>query len=189
MFGPPLDVGLTQFNQRLKLLPLGESDPVLMVSWLNDPEVMAQLNPDWKPTNLENEKDTQAAFLLDPSAIHWAIFADSNPIGVAWINEIDWTKASGSMGLMIGDKSYWGQGVGTWIGQTICKYAFEQEKFLKLHIAFTRTNPGSHKIAKRLGFSLKEGMAHFTEGKDYPGFDGILTKADWLHSKEMDKTE
>ncbi len=176
MYGPSLSSGTTKSGAHITLTPPSSSHIEKLVAWLSTEEVMKHLNPDWQPTTAEQEQETLKTFEQAKDSIHWDIVVDSKPVGAAWINEIDHTFQWGSFGLLIGEQDAWGMGIGTEVARAVCDYAFSQTTLHSIKIAFTKENIGSKKIAEKLGFTLTPGVAHFTDGKSYPGWDGVLLK-------------
>ena len=180
MYGPSLIAGKTDDGQTISLLaPKKEILPQL-VEWLNDAEVMVNLNPEWQPTTSAAEAARLVRFQQNPEEIHWHIYLENEPVGAVWINEL--TETSGSLGIFLGNKKIWGQGIGKLVMQAVCRYAFTELNLISLHMAFTKTNIASKKIAEHLNFTLVSGTANFTQNKEYPGWNATLTKQDWQKS-------
>lgn len=62
-------------------------------------------------------------------------------------------KKQADIGYRI-SKAYWSKGFATEAGQAIVKFAFEEMDLLRLQIRCFKNNPGSVRIAEKLGFEL-----------------------------------
>jgi RimJ/RimL family protein N-acetyltransferase len=71
---------------------------------------------------------------------------------------------------MIGDKNFWGQGLGTEVYQLLLKYAFEDLKLRRLLSGCNVNNHGMIKILENLGYTR----------------EGVLRQADWVQSQYSD---
>lgn len=179
MYGPLLEAGITKDTQPIRLIQPHPSQVDFFVTWLNNPEIMRHLNPEWQPTSIEKELRYFEKLKNDPDTINWTIEVAGQAAGAIWINEIDWEKKVGSLGVMIGRQELWGQGIGTAAAKAVCQHVFTSTSLEKLEAAFTQENEGTRHILLRLGFTLQPGTAHFSHGKEYAGSDATLTKQQW----------
>jgi RimJ/RimL family protein N-acetyltransferase len=179
MFGPTIEAGKDHQGEPVTLDQPKPEYFDTFVPWLNDPEVMQHLNPAWEVVSRINEEINYTESKLSLDDINWTILLDNRPVGAAWLNEIDHVNKSASLGVMIGDKNCWKKGLGTLVCKAVINHGFIDSGIEIIHIAFTEENRGSHAIAEKLGFNLLQGRANFTDGLDYPGWDGTLTKDQW----------
>jgi ribosomal-protein-alanine N-acetyltransferase len=183
MFESPRVAGTTKSDEEIHLdIPKSDDLPII-VEYLNDPQVMIELDPQWKETTMEQEQVRLQEAENDPSSIMWYIRVTGKCIGAAWINDINLQEKSGAFGIMIGDKEMWGQGIASKVADAISEYAFTHGELESLHVALTEANTGSYKVAIRAGYTLHKGEARFIDGKTYEGYEGTLTKEDWLGTK------
>jgi len=77
-------------------------------------------------------------------------------IGTAKIGSIDWNSKTADLGIMIGEKRYWGRGIATDVFTVLCTYVFSKLQFRKLTGGCLGSNIAMIKCFKKIGFK-KEG--------------------------------
>jgi len=73
-------------------------------------------------------------------------------IGTCGFTKIDKINKKASLGIMIGDKNYWGKGYGTSTITSIQKYGFEKLGLNKIHLTVFTNNPRAQSCYKKCGF-------------------------------------
>lgn len=73
-------------------------------------------------------------------------------IGTVKLGHIDWRTHQGDVGIMIGEKNYWGQGLAKDAVSALCKYAFSTLSMRKLTGGTAANNIGMVKCFRDLGF-------------------------------------
>ncbi len=125
------------------------------LSWLNDNEVMKGIST--SGYTIDNLKDYVDKKISDPSVAFFAICSnDTNEhIGNVKIDFHDPKANLSEIGLLIGNKNYWGKGV----GYTACKlaldYGFNTMKLHKIYLAVYENNLSAKKLYEKLGFKLE----------------------------------
>lgn len=116
------------YTERLTLRPFSERDLTPeYVAWLNDPEVVRFSEQRHKTHTLESCREYMESF--DDSPNHfWAIGRTLRPDGNALIGTmtayVDQDNNVADLGIMIGDKPVWGQGLGTEAWKAVCAQLF-----------------------------------------------------------------
>nr|BAL58019.1 GCN5-related N-acetyltransferase [uncultured Chloroflexota bacterium] len=115
-------------GRRISLRAIERGDLPRFVTWLNDPEVIAHLTI-FLPLNLDDETDWYEQQRRDPATQTFAIVEEQGTlIGSIGLHQIDYRQQKAELGILIGDKSRWGQGY--------CQEAIR----LLLNFAFTHMN-------------------------------------------------
>jgi len=73
-------------------------------------------------------------------------------IGTLRIGHIDWRVGRGDIGILIGDKNYWGHGLSVDAVRTACAYAFRELSLRRLTGGTISTNAAMCKCFERVGF-------------------------------------
>ena len=103
---------------RRDLLPLYER-------WINDFQVTRTLAVPMRPMTREAEEDwyrrtsTGGAFLFTIYALH-----SLQPIGNTGLHDVDHFHRTAEFGILIGEKEFWGQGLGTETARLMLEYGF-----------------------------------------------------------------
>ena len=124
-------------------------------NWLNDIEVNKYLESRY---NIYTDKDVKkyiTQMLKSINDVLFGIFLNSNNehIGNIKIGNINHSHNFAEIGLMIGNKNYWGIGIGTESIWCVAKYSFEVLKLNKIIAGMYETNMGSYKSFLKVGFN------------------------------------
>jgi ribosomal-protein-alanine N-acetyltransferase len=79
-------------------------------------------------------------------------------IGNVALQNIDSVNRSAEFAILIGDKSFWGKGVGTEATRLVLTHAFEQLNLARIYCGTAEDNIGMQKLASTTGFK-EEGRA------------------------------
>lgn len=139
------------------------------VSWLNDDDVTKGLDTVVKPYSFEMlHKYVQDIIKTDTTYMFMIVDKESGKsIGTAKIHNISKKNGTCNLGLMIGDKFYWGKGYGQDAYNTSINYAFTVLNIRKIWELANSDNLASLSMCKKSGFemegSLKEQV--YSNGK------------------------
>jgi len=141
--------------------------------WLNDPEVNKYLETR-KATILQLKKYIKEKN-QNPNCLFLGIFFKENNehIGNVKLEPIDFKERKATIGILIGNKNYWGKGIGTEATKLLVDYAFKKLKLKEVNLGVISENKAAIKVYKKAGFKIdkieKKSIRH---GKKL--FDKIL---------------
>lgn len=109
-------------TERLKILPAnyGIGHIAMHIRWLNDPEVVRYS----EQRHVKHTVDSQYKYAMSFNGTaneHCEIYVDGTPIG-SMTAYIDRHNSVADMGIMIGEKRYWGKGYGKEAWETFMQY-------------------------------------------------------------------
>jgi diamine N-acetyltransferase len=156
------------YGTMVRLRAIERDDIPLFVKWFNDPEVRQHLAM-YRPLSLaQEEKWFERHAEPDPAEHIFAIETQEGVhIGNVGLHDLNWKDRGGELGIVIGEKAYWGQGYGSDAIMTMLGFAFGE---LNLHRVFLRVNadnPRAIRSYEKCGLR-QEGIlrdAVFTEGQ------------------------
>ena len=161
------------------------------LKWMNDTEINRYLESRFSTYTLEELKDFVKEQQRSKTSYLFGIYTktDDIHIGNIKIGGIDPHHKRGSIGLIIGNKEYWGKGIGTKAVKLLLEFVFESLKLNKVTAGMYKNNIGSYKLFKQLGF--KE-AAHYKEHSMYNGsfvdtYVFELLKKDYYSTNKIDK--
>ena len=127
-------------------------------SWMNDPEVVRYTESRFKKWPIQALKNYIRAVNRDPASVMLAIILKDKDmyIGNIKIGPIDYNHKFANIGIIIGEKSFWGKGFAAEALKLAIRYAFGGLKIHKLTAGIYANNIGSLKAFKKAGF-LTEG--------------------------------
>ncbi len=124
------------------------------LSWINDPETTRGLATGAFPSTIEDLKKYIAEVSNGRKAIMLAICDTHNNthIGNIKLDQFDWINRTCELGLLLGNKTYWGKGIGTEVCRLTLHHAFTKLNLRKVVLAVYANNPGAIKLYERIGF-------------------------------------
>ena len=138
------------------------------LKWLSDPIINQYLEVRHAPpTTLIELKNYVSSIISSNDSIIFGIYAaDDEHIGNIKIGPIDLAKREAHIGIIIGEKHYWGKGYAARAIQLACAFSFNQLGLSKVFAGAYQLNLGSQKAFMKAGFNLEETL------KDYWIFNG-----------------
>ena len=125
------------------------------LSWLHDDEVMMGIAT--SGYNLENLKKYVIERIENPEIAFFAICSNENNehIGNVKIDFHDKKASVSELGLLIGNKNYWGKGVGYEACKLAIDYGFYKMNLRKIYLAVYENNLNAKRLYEKLGFKLE----------------------------------
>lgn len=143
-------------GEKISLRPLQLSDVnANYLAWLSDDEVMDGIAT--SGYTMENLKEYVASRITNPDVAFFAICSNDTQehIGNIKIDFHDKKANVSELGLLIGNKNYWGKGIGTEACRLIIDYGFTVMQLRKLYLAVYEQNQHAKKLYEKLGFKLE----------------------------------
>jgi len=149
-------------NRKIFLRPLNDEHLPFLYKWNSDPEVLY-----WSEGADVQENDAETVHIIygktSQTAYCFLIEADGVPVGECWLQKMNvktvLEKYPGDadvrrIDMMIGDKNYWGAGIGTTIVGLLVDFTFTHEKVDYLHGLVFDYNQRSRRVFEKNGFTL-----------------------------------
>jgi len=100
--------------------------------------------------------------------VQWAIMQTETGqcLGHVGLYQIDHRVRKANFGIMIGDKSFWGQGIGELCTRFVVVYGFDELNLNRIELTVLDSNPRAIRLYEKLGFR-EEGrlrQAQFKQG-------------------------
>ena len=124
------------------------------LEWLNDEEVTRGLASGVYPSTIEDLRKYIQQITSSKNAVMFAVCDKANDIHIGNIklDNFDWVNRTCDLGLLLGDRSYWGKGIGTEVMRLTLSYAFGQLNIRKVLLAVYANNPGAINLYEKVGF-------------------------------------
>jgi ribosomal-protein-alanine N-acetyltransferase len=125
------------------------------VSWMNDSDITRFLESRWKYQSDESVKQYIQYMNDSPNNFLFGIFIKETEqhIGNIKIGSIDWVHRFGDVGLLIGERSFWGKGYATIAIEHVAEIAFTVLNLNKLWAGIYEGNEGSYKAFLKVGWN------------------------------------
>ena len=141
-------------TQNYIIRPFKKEDVLLWQKWDIDPEIQAHMP---EPKNLPQDISKQYEYIeeceKDDEGYYWSIETiEGVTIGTVSLFEINSHHKTGSVGIIIGDKNYWGKGVATEVLLALVKYVFENLDIYRISAEVEAGNVSIQKVLTKAGF-------------------------------------
>ncbi len=137
------------------LRPFRKDDATLWQKWDTDPEVQAHMP---EPKNEQISLEAQYTYLeeceADPHGYYWSIEtkAEGVTIGTVALTDINTHHAIGELGIVLGDKNFWGKGVATEVLTALTTYVFSDLGLERINAEVEAQNIPMQKVLHKVGF-------------------------------------
>lgn len=158
-------------GKRVRLRALEQEDLPRFVRWFNDPEVIRGLDT-VHPMRLEDEEDWYGSLIERDEAerpLSIDVLDDDRwvHVGSCNFNDLDWRVRKTELGILIGEKRYWDQGIGTEAMRLMLTHAFDSLNLNRVYLQVFAHNERAIHLYSKLGFQ-EEGRLrqdHFFQGQ------------------------
>ncbi len=94
----------------------------------------------------ESEHDVELAVMaLEPETF----------VGVAGLHSIHWIARSAEFRILLGERAFWGRGIGTEVAQLVSAYGFELLNLHKVWLGVNDDNLGARRSYDKAGFTAE----------------------------------
>ncbi len=163
-------------GDRIYLRPLIRADATeAYVGWLNDPETTKFMESGRRKETTDSIAEYIARFEHREDARFLAIILKDTGrhIGNIKLEPIDWTHASAILGIMIGDPSARGKGLGFEAIITVLRFAFDDLLLHRVALGVTSDNISAIRCYEKAGFTT-EGIMRESIRRDGVFIDSML---------------
>ena len=168
----------------VKLAPLQPEHVAHFYTWVRDPEVIAySLSAFQRLKTTEQIDQWFAATLQQANTLNLGIYLEETNalIGYAGLSGISVTNQSGEYFIFIGEKAWWGQGVGTAVTKQIVHLAFTSHHLNRVMLTVSESNTGGLKAYAKAGFVVEGRLrqAALRQGVFHDKIVMAVLKAEW----------
>lgn len=143
----------------IQLREISKNDLPEINKWRNDHAVIDllgnnflyianEVDEKWYENYLQSREQNKRLAIVD---------LDSNIIGTIQLTGIHAVNRTAEYSVMIGNKDYWGKGVGLIASQQILKHGFDDLNLNRIYLTVLKNNERAIRLYKKLGFK-EEGI-------------------------------
>ncbi len=138
------------------LRPFEWEDAKKYCDWINDSEMMQMIDRVLPVTLLEHQ-DWYEEMIRSSNVIIFAIEVASTQefVGCIWLHNIDTRHQKSELRILIGEKKYWGKGIGTDATDIIVRLAFKHFNLRKIYAEVLMKNLRAKGVFEKSGFKLE----------------------------------
>lgn len=145
-------------GKKIYLRPLLKSDLTKKyLNWLNDREVAKYIETGFFPTTKEDLENFYKRISKSKTDIMFAVVVKKGNlhIGNIKLGGIDWVHRYADLGILIGDKRYWGKGCGQAACRLLLEYTFNRLNLNKVFLGVYGTHKSAIKAYRKVGFQIE----------------------------------
>lgn len=158
--------------------------------WLNDREVTKFLDSGVFPNTVDKMEEYYRNIALSPNNVMLAIIDNESDkhIGNIKLGPINWITRIAPLGIMIGNKEFWGKGYGTEAIRLVLDYAFKRLNLHKVTAGIAAIHQASTKAFKEAGFEVEGQLKSqfLLDGQYYDSLYLGITREDFLEKSNQE---
>lgn len=156
------------YGEKTRLRRIERQDIPTFVRWFSDPEVREFLLIN-RPISTAEEERWFERKLEEGSEIFAIETADGTHIGNIELMDIDSRHRHAELGVVIGEKAYWGQGYGSDAIRTLLRFAFEEMNLHRVSLRVYEDNARGINAYEKCGFRIEGRLreAIYRKGRYY----------------------
>jgi ribosomal-protein-alanine N-acetyltransferase len=126
------------------------------LAWLHDDEVIRTLNLPayWQPVPFDAVKAYCEGLWASQTDFFFAMHnnADDAFVGTLRVGHVNWAAGIADLGIMIGNRNYWGRGLAQDTIAALARWAFDDAGMRRLTAGAMAINPAMIRVFEKLGF-------------------------------------
>ncbi len=151
-------------GEKVNLVAVERGYAPIFTKWINDPEVTQWLQVD-PPLSLEMEYDWVDGIRREGRMVFTILTKEGRPMGNIGLEQISWKNRRANMGIMIGEKEYWGKGYGSDAIITMLRYCFEELGMRRVELFTDTDNVRARRAYQKCGFKDEGVMRQYRPKK------------------------
>jgi diamine N-acetyltransferase len=180
------------YGERIRLRAVEKEDIPTFLRWINDVDVTENLvliTP-WSHTQEERWYEAMLKRHIAEHALVIEVKVDEDeqiyyPIGNCQFIDINWRNRSAEVGIMIGEKSYWGKGFGTEVMRVLLTHGFNSLNLNRIWLRVIAENRRGIRAYEKAGF-VHEGIFRqdeYRQGKYHDVYIMSVLKDEWENNR------
>jgi RimJ/RimL family protein N-acetyltransferase len=170
---------------KIHLRAFEKEDLDTVLRWVNDEEVTRNLSDAliYPLSRADEIKWLESVSVANPREKVFAIETlDRELIGSVGLHTVNWVERKAELGIMIGEKQFWGKGYGSDSMREILRIAFEKMNLNRVYLRVFENNSRAVRVYQKCGFQ-QEGVLredHYTGGRYYNTLVMALLKQEYF---------
>ena len=183
-----------QAENGVRLVPLDDSHLPLLYRWNTDMEVLYWVEAEDITEPYTREQVRGIYEHVSANAFCFLIEQDGVPVGDCWLQKMNLPEVLAAyprrtdlrrIDYCIGEKTYWGKGIGTAMLKALLKFAFLEQKCDVIYIMVEDYNQRSRKLAERAGFRLESRIPAAESQKASYSLRYVQTRYEYLQKNAL----
>ncbi|HXE72424.1 MAG TPA: GNAT family protein [Candidatus Nitrosotenuis sp.] len=152
----------------IRLWPLERHDLLKNYQWANDRQLIRLAGMSPLPKSVWEIERWYESVAQNPEVQVYSIkTAEGDYIGNIELLHLDSRSGHAEIGLLIGERGYWGKGYGSDAVDTLCRFAFQELRLHRLYARVLEYNERARRTFEKLGFRLEgtERETYYHQGR------------------------
>jgi RimJ/RimL family protein N-acetyltransferase len=130
------------------------------LSWLNDPEVTRYTETGTFPSTAEDLENYYRSVTGSKNDVMLAVVdkKSGRHVGNVKLGPIHWVHRHATFGILIGEKDFWGKGVGLEATQLMVEYGFQRLNLHRIDLGVFAEHDAAVKCYEKAGFKVEGRM-------------------------------
>lgn len=157
------------YGEKTRLRRIEREDIPTFVRWFSDPEVRSFLLVNSPISHAQEEKWFERKLEDDDSELFAIETLDGNHIGNIELMDFQRIHRRAELGVVIGEKEYWGQGYGSDAIHALLRFGFEELNLHRIQLRVYEDNERGIRAYRKCGFQLEGRLrdAIYRQGRYY----------------------
>lgn len=152
---------------------LNFKDKEYLLNWNRDEEIRRLTGALYSVSEIEHEEWFKNKSISKTEKM-WCIvdFNSKEPIGVVGLKNFDYISRNSELYIYIGEKKFWGKGIGSKVTSQVLQIAFENLNLHKVYLSVFSYNLRAIKMYEKIGFQVEGELIDnvFRDGKFHNTF-------------------
>jgi RimJ/RimL family protein N-acetyltransferase len=138
------------------LRPLEPQDARAVTPWFNDAEV-TRFMLRYRPMSVAEEEASLRRLADNPGDVHLGIALRESDrlVGATGLHQVDVRNRHAAFGIVIGEKDFWGKGLGSEATRLMVRYAFGTLNLNRVWLEVYEYNPRAVRVYEKVGFRVQ----------------------------------
>lgn len=162
------------------------------LSWLNDPEVTRYTEIGTFPSTAEDLENYYRSVIGSKNDVMLAVVEkrSGRHIGNVKLGPIHWVHRRATFGILIGEKEFWGKGMGLEATQLMVSYGFDRLNLHRMDLGVFAEHEAAVRCYEKAGFKVEGRMREdlFLDGKYRDRLRMGILRSDYKPAKSLRKT-
>ncbi len=130
------------------------------LSWLNDPEVTRYMETGTFPSTAEDLENYYRSVMGSKNDVILAVVdkKSGQQIGNVKLGPIHWVHRVATFGILVGDKEFWGKGVGLEATRLMVEYGFYRLNLRRINLGVFAEHEAAVRCYEKAGFKVEGRM-------------------------------
>ena len=157
------------YGEKTRLRRIEREDIPTFVRWFGDPDVRSFLLVNSPISHAQEEKWFERKLEDDDSELFAIETLDGTHIGNIELFDFQRIHSRAELGVVIGEKAYWGQGYGSDAIRTLLRFGFEELNLHRIQLCVYEDNERGIRAYQKCGFQLegRQRDAIYRQGRYY----------------------